>query len=146
MHANLHSHPDLFRALKGGSNNFGIVTRFDFKTYKQGELWGGFVVNKFTSSEDSDRQLQFLEAFGTASGAGVNDYAAVENIYSFNASGPVVLANILISTNAEAYPAILREFTSVKPQVANTLRTTSLSNLAIEAGAGIYLPIRFAFL
>ncbi|RYP79293.1 hypothetical protein DL769_003042 [Monosporascus sp. CRB-8-3] len=27
------SHPDLFWALKGGNNNYGIVTRFDMKTY-----------------------------------------------------------------------------------------------------------------
>lgn len=35
-------HPDLFRALKGGSNNFGIVTRFTMKTYPiEGPVWGG---------------------------------------------------------------------------------------------------------
>ncbi|TKA64294.1 hypothetical protein B0A49_10745, partial [Cryomyces minteri] len=33
VNANANSHPDLFLALKGGSNNFGIVTRFDFKTF-----------------------------------------------------------------------------------------------------------------
>jgi len=39
--ANETSHPDLFRALKGGTNNFGIVTRFDFKTFPHGDIWGG---------------------------------------------------------------------------------------------------------
>ncbi|KKZ68119.1 hypothetical protein EMCG_06229 [[Emmonsia] crescens] len=33
------SHPDLYRALRGGGNNFGIVTRFDLDTYPQGEMW-----------------------------------------------------------------------------------------------------------
>jgi FAD/FMN-containing dehydrogenase len=28
-----HSHSDLFWALKGGANNFGIVTKFTLKTY-----------------------------------------------------------------------------------------------------------------
>ncbi|KAL0573769.1 hypothetical protein V5O48_008184 [Marasmius crinis-equi] len=32
---------DLFFALKGGMNNFGIVTRFTMKTYPQGQVWGG---------------------------------------------------------------------------------------------------------
>lgn len=31
--ANSKTNPDLFKALKGGSNNFGIVTRFDMKTF-----------------------------------------------------------------------------------------------------------------
>ncbi|KAF7982402.1 hypothetical protein HWV62_28503 [Athelia sp. TMB] len=31
--------PDLFTALKGGGNNFGIVTRFTLKTHPQGKTW-----------------------------------------------------------------------------------------------------------
>ncbi|KAL4792633.1 hypothetical protein BDV19DRAFT_400448 [Aspergillus venezuelensis] len=34
---------DLFKALKGGSNNFGIVTRVTLKTFPQGPLWGGII-------------------------------------------------------------------------------------------------------
>lgn len=33
------SHPDLFKALKGGSNNFGIVTAFEFTAFEQGDFW-----------------------------------------------------------------------------------------------------------
>ncbi|KAF4604369.1 hypothetical protein EYR38_004791 [Pleurotus pulmonarius] len=35
---------DLFEALKGGGNNFGIVTRFRLKTHDQGPFWGGLFV------------------------------------------------------------------------------------------------------
>ncbi|KAL4954536.1 hypothetical protein BDW69DRAFT_205160 [Aspergillus filifer] len=34
---------DLFKALKGGGNNFGIVTRVTLKTFPQGPLWGGII-------------------------------------------------------------------------------------------------------
>ncbi|KAF5875551.1 putative fad binding domain protein [Botrytis fragariae] len=38
---NAHDNPDLYWALRGGGNNFGIVTRFDLQTYPQGPAWGG---------------------------------------------------------------------------------------------------------
>lgn len=34
-------HSDLFWALKGGSSNFGIVTRFDVETIKSPKVWAG---------------------------------------------------------------------------------------------------------
>lgn len=40
VNANTSSHPDLYRALKGGGNNFGVVTRFDFRTFEQDTFWG----------------------------------------------------------------------------------------------------------
>lgn len=44
VEANATSRPDLFWALKGGSNNFGIVTRFDLNTIKVGKVFGGTAV------------------------------------------------------------------------------------------------------
>lgn len=38
------SNPDLFFALKGGFNNFGIVTQFTLKTFPQGQVWGGTIL------------------------------------------------------------------------------------------------------
>jgi hypothetical protein len=41
VNANATSSSDLYKALKGGGNNFGIVTRFTLKTYAIGGVWGG---------------------------------------------------------------------------------------------------------
>lgn len=35
------SHPELFFALRGGNNNFGIVTRLDLAIYSLDLVWGG---------------------------------------------------------------------------------------------------------
>jgi FAD/FMN-containing dehydrogenase len=35
------SYPDLYWALRGGGNNFGIVTKFELVTFPQGMMWGG---------------------------------------------------------------------------------------------------------
>lgn len=41
VNASKSSHPQLFWALKGGSNNFGIVTRFTLAAYPLTQVWGG---------------------------------------------------------------------------------------------------------
>ncbi|KAE9380997.1 FAD binding domain-containing protein [Stipitochalara longipes BDJ] len=40
---NQHSAPDLYWALRGGGNNFGLVTRFNLETYPQTPAWGSFM-------------------------------------------------------------------------------------------------------
>ncbi|KAL9019301.1 MAG: hypothetical protein Q9185_003379 [Variospora sp. 1 TL-2023] len=57
VQANNQTNPDLFTALKGSSNNLGIVTRFDIIAFKQGNLWGG------VASYDGKRVRKHLEAF-----------------------------------------------------------------------------------
>ncbi|KAH7904380.1 FAD-binding domain-containing protein [Hygrophoropsis aurantiaca] len=37
------SQPELFFGLRGGFNNFGIVTKFTLKTFPQGQVWGGLI-------------------------------------------------------------------------------------------------------
>ncbi|KAK8080992.1 hypothetical protein PG997_008810 [Apiospora hydei] len=39
------THADLFRALKGGANNFGIATSFVNRTHSSDRIWGGIAAN-----------------------------------------------------------------------------------------------------
>jgi FAD/FMN-containing dehydrogenase len=36
--------PDIFYALQGGTNNFGIVTSFTLRTFPVGKVWGGTIL------------------------------------------------------------------------------------------------------
>lgn len=38
------NYPDLFMALRGGGNNFGIVTSYLLQVYPQGDIWGGNLI------------------------------------------------------------------------------------------------------
>ena len=133
VHANAFENPDLFKALKGASNNLGIVTHFKLKTFPQGKLWGGFIIYPFTTVS---QQLESLQEFTTASGDGVDPFAAVINAFIFTAAGPSFIANQYTYTKAEAYPGILGNFTKIQPQLHSTMRITNLTDLTIELGAG----------
>lgn len=50
--ASADDNPDLFKVLKGGGNNFGIVTSFTVQAYEQGEVWGGMLYIPSTPSAD----------------------------------------------------------------------------------------------
>ena len=133
VNANLHSHRDLFRALKGGNNNFGVVTRFDFKTFSKGQVWGGFIFYPFQTLQS---QVQALQDFTTASGAGADPYASVINAYIFGTTGPAIIANQYTYTEPQPYPDILHNFTSFQPQISNSMRIADLLNITDEVGAG----------
>ena len=87
---------------------------------------------------NSVAQLDFVQNFATKSGVGDDDYAAIESVHAFNATGPTALAAIITYTKPESFPAIFKDLTDIQPQIANDLRIISLLNLTIEAGTGMH--------
>lgn len=67
------SHPDLFKALKGGGNNFGIVTNYRLQGHPQGNVHGGNLV--FLRTPSVDKQL--LKAVRDFTEYNTDDKAAV---------------------------------------------------------------------
>lgn len=47
--------PDLFKSLKGGGNNFGIVTNYHLQAHPQGDVFGGNLV--FIRGPNTDSQM-----------------------------------------------------------------------------------------
>ncbi|PYH88791.1 FAD-binding domain-containing protein [Aspergillus ellipticus CBS 707.79] len=62
VNANEHDNADLWMALRGGGNNFGVVTRFDMRTFTQGPFFGGSV---YYESWEYQHQIEELVAFLT---------------------------------------------------------------------------------
>ncbi|KAI6093239.1 FAD-binding domain-containing protein [Hypoxylon rubiginosum] len=60
VEANDTKNPDLFRVLKGGHNNFGIVTRFDMRTFEAKNIWDGNIVHsKAVTNEVIEAYVDF---------------------------------------------------------------------------------------
>ncbi|KAI8932194.1 hypothetical protein NX059_011074 [Plenodomus lindquistii] len=77
--ADAENHTDLFRALKGGCSNLGIVTNFKMRTFRCGEAWGGITfypkeaapeaitaLVDFTDNVESDPESNLLCFFAYA--------------------------------------------------------------------------------
>jgi len=120
---------DLFAALKGGQNNFGVVTRFDINVFKQGPFWGGTLIYPNTTD---DQQVKAFTTFKTP--ANFDQYTAVEQSHVY-----VSTQNNLFITSASVYyskPVVnatsLKPFTDIQPQILNTMRISNATDFAKE--------------
>lgn len=100
------TNPDLFFALRGGFNNFGIVTRVTLNTYPQSKVWGGLI----TYSQDQWEEVSLAIA---NFGANVTDPKAfVYNSFSY-ISGVAQVLSILFYDAPTCPDGIFDEFLSI---------------------------------
>ncbi|KAK0883309.1 hypothetical protein LTR87_002817 [Friedmanniomyces endolithicus] len=124
------SFPDLWVALKGGSNNFGVVTAFESTAFPQGKFWGGFIGNP-----GSTKDAQFKAFEGFTGNPNYDPYAALINSYIFTpATNSWFIANNLEYTKNQSYPPYFQNFTSL-PQIFNTMRISNLTDFTLELSA-----------
>jgi FAD/FMN-containing dehydrogenase len=71
-------HPELWRVLKGGSNNFGIVTRFTLRSLPSAPLWVGvrFAPAAFQQAKALKVYHDYLEHAGSNQPGGFDENAA----------------------------------------------------------------------
>ncbi|KAF2106111.1 hypothetical protein BDV96DRAFT_591461 [Lophiotrema nucula] len=147
VNANSTENPDLFRALRGGGNNFGIVTRFDLKTFQQGPFWGGSVFY-FPASFPS--QIQSLCDELKKPDACEETHIMVSQGFShvFAALGGHFCMNQLYNTRDEEKPAVLEPFVNVQPQVdqMNSMRMLTLKEAANEQAQQSSDGVRCAYM
>ena len=126
--ANVAENPDLFTALKGGSNNFGIVTRFDLSTFSHGDFWGGFI---FYPGSTVNQQLVAFENFMDPSH--FDPYAEMICAIGYDsAAGGYLVSNGIYYTKPVPNPPIFQPFTSIQPQLGNTMRISNISDFVSE--------------
>ena len=125
VEVNQQSFPDLYFALRGGGNNFGIVTRFDLETFPQGQMWGGMTYYPITANASL---LGALTNF--ANNAPTDPDAALIIAFAYS-EGQYVAATDIEYAKPVINPPIYEELTNVG-SLGSTLRITTLSNLTEE--------------
>lgn len=122
--ANAHTNSDLYYALRGGGNNFGIVTRFDLYTYPQGLMLGGTLTYTI---DNSDAILRSLVDFSKNAPSDPN--AALIVAYAY-AQGQFLTVADLEYALPQLRPAIFEDFQDI-PHIMDTTAIRTLPNVTI---------------
>ncbi|KAK8043461.1 hypothetical protein PG993_005891 [Apiospora rasikravindrae] len=124
--------PDLLVALRGGANNFGVVTRIDFTTFKQGQIWGGMTYHPKRTLADQ------IEAFVRLNSASTYDeHASQILIFAFSAVMGMLPVSLIVNeiqyTKPEAKPAIFEPIMRL-PRYYSTMRLANITDFSREGG------------
>ena len=127
VNANTETNSDLWKALKGGSNNFGIVTQFTLRSFPQQNYFSGLLIS---TDAYLSQQFQALVDFNGQPNFDVNAAMILNVIWEVASDSYLVMANPSY-TQPIMDPPVLSNFTSV-PALVNTLRIGNSSSFAAE--------------
>ncbi|OCL06761.1 FAD binding domain-containing protein [Glonium stellatum] len=127
LNVNYTSYPDLYWALRGGGNNFGIVTRFDMETYPQGELWAGS--RTYDLKNHSQALINAFVNFGNNP-----DDLATTWVAFVHYQGDYLVSTSLVYHQPIIDPPIFDEFKAI-PSLADSTKIRSLSDMTMEVNA-----------
>ncbi|KAJ0114775.1 hypothetical protein J7T55_004516 [Diaporthe amygdali] len=130
VNANENENADLLFALRGGGNNFGIVTLIDLETYDQGLLWSASLMCdasvvesnakefvRLSTAHDYDEKASFLLSFAYIGSMGLS-----------------VIANTLIYADAVENPPVYQKFLKL-PALQVTTGLKNMTTLSLEGEA-----------
>lgn len=126
--ANSSSHADLYRALKGGSSNFGIVTRFDLNTLPNIPMWGG--IRTYDYNLYADVALESIVDFANADES-QGDNALIVLIVTSGGKAISLLTNPINTQGVVEGPSFAK--LSALPALTDSTATVTVGDLT---GAG----------
>ncbi|KAF5021262.1 hypothetical protein F66182_6660 [Fusarium sp. NRRL 66182] len=139
VEANAKENADLFKALKGGGLNLGIVSRFDLRTYTvpPNGVYGGLVFMSWSDLELAN--AQFLEYAQSSSGSPDHLFHVLQSSAGSNDLGIMAMA---VSTDGKTDSKTFRRFKdmTLRGDRRNTQSLGSLSQTIADRGGSHYIP------
>lgn len=129
IYASADSNRDVWLALKGGSNNFGIVTRFDLATHSQGLMLGGYIDFNVTQTVLDDH----AKAFSSWMDPQNFDPLAVMEFNLVWDAGAWSLADAIYYLAPDLTPSVYEEIFSIPDQIENNLALKNVSAIVAES-------------
>ncbi|KAL2200173.1 hypothetical protein P885DRAFT_28222 [Corynascus similis CBS 632.67] len=121
------NHSDLFRALKGGSNNFGIVTKFTMTAIPCDKVWGGMT---FLPKQVIPSAIEAITTFtdNVEKDPDSNLVAMFTHMPDFK---DIVVATLYANVAGIEKPPAYEKWLAL-PEILNTVKMTSVSEMAFE--------------
>ncbi|KAL2678954.1 hypothetical protein Neosp_009708 [[Neocosmospora] mangrovei] len=129
VNANATSNEDLYRALKGGGSNFGIVTRFDLEAFPAKDLYGGSrtIITNYT-----DEILDAVVSFANHDESEAADSFTPTFIYNTAISPDIIIDASILNVDGRANSTGFNRIASI-PAVSEDLRSRNLVTIAAES-------------
>ncbi|KAF2198776.1 FAD-binding domain-containing protein [Delitschia confertaspora ATCC 74209] len=124
------SNSDLYRAIKGGTNNFGIITSFTADIFEQQKFWGGEVVQPITNK---DKLIEYLVSSFTSET--FDPYAALITDLIWVSGIPAVIHQLAYTDGSKSWPPPAFKPLVELPTLASTVRKSHLSDFTTEIAA-----------
>ncbi|KAH8816535.1 FAD binding domain protein [Xylogone sp. PMI_703] len=137
VNVNASSNSDLLKALKGGSNNFGVVTRFDLATFPQGPIVAGSLSHPIT-----EREAVFKAFTEIADAPDYDIYASLVTGFLFASANKQWSIG---STPAYTKPDLNASFYDPLTSIPNVGDTRQITNLSIVSNENNTPPLNWAF-
>ncbi|KAM0558281.1 hypothetical protein ACHAPJ_004975 [Fusarium lateritium] len=125
--ADENNNTDLFRVLKGGSSNFGIVTKFTMKAIKTDRVWGGMT---FFPKQIIPSAIDALSAFADNVSSDVNSNLVCIFTHMPNFKD-VVIATLYANMEGVEKPKAYEKWLAL-PEIMSTVKDTTISEMAFE--------------
>ncbi|KAH7153603.1 hypothetical protein EDB81DRAFT_758546 [Dactylonectria macrodidyma] len=129
INANKTSHVGLYRALKGGGSNFGIVTRFDLEAFPAKNLYGG---SRTISTNYTDEILNAVVSFANHDESAADDSFTPTFMYNTGIAPNVIIDASILNVEGFRNTTGFNEVSSI-PAVSEDLQSRSLASLASES-------------
>ncbi|KAJ7160985.1 hypothetical protein C8R46DRAFT_357519 [Mycena filopes] len=137
-----HSHNELFWALKYGSTNFGIVTRFEMLTYSLNDvIWGGSAFYEISLVLPLMETLVNFTANLAEDPKGMSSFG----IGWSPSEQEYIVCSVNIYLEPVAFPPLFSDLASFNPS-SSTFRFTSLTDIADEVSQFLSGGIRVKWL
>jgi hypothetical protein len=130
VYASADENRDLWHAISGGSNNFGIVTRFDSKTYPQGDMLGGTVAWNYTQSVKDAHAKAFAEFMQPEN----FDADAMMAIVVSYGAGAWILLDSFFYLQPELAPPVYEQFYEIPGNISDNLEVANVLEIVNSLG------------